>query len=55
MGAIFSLPVDLEQFVEIQTTSGAVGAAVTILGTDPTGTTSVTFNGTAAELINGGF
>jgi IPT/TIG domain len=34
--------------VETQTTSGTVGAAVKILGTDLTGTTSVSFNGTAA-------
>jgi uncharacterized protein (TIGR03437 family) len=34
--------------VETLTTSGAVGASVTILGTDLTGATSVTFNGTAA-------
>jgi hypothetical protein len=36
--------------VETQTTSGAVGAGVNILGSDLTGTTSVTFNGTAATF-----
>ena len=47
-GTVFSLSVGLGPFVETQTTSGKVGAAVKILGTDLTGATSVTFNGTAA-------
>jgi uncharacterized protein (TIGR03437 family) len=34
--------------VEAQPTSGTVGFAVNVLGTNLTGTTSVTFNGTAA-------
>ena len=34
--------------MKTQTTSGEVGAAVRILGTDLTGATSVSFNGTAA-------
>ena len=34
--------------METQPTAGKVGAAVKILGTDLTGETSVTFNGTAA-------
>ena len=47
-GAVFSLSVGLGPFVEPQTTSGKVGAAVTILGNDLTGASSVTFNGTQA-------
>jgi large repetitive protein len=42
--------VGLGPFVETQTTSGKVGAAVKILGTDLTGSTDVTFNGTAATF-----
>ncbi len=37
-------------FVETQTTAGKVGSAVNILGTDLTGATSVTFNGTTATF-----
>ena len=48
LGTIFSLSVSLGPFVELQETSGKVGAAVNILGTDLTGATSVTFNGKAA-------
>jgi uncharacterized repeat protein (TIGR03803 family) len=49
-GTVFSLSVGLGPFVETQTTSGKVGAAVKILGTDLTGATSVTFNGEAAAF-----
>ena len=47
-GTVFSLFVGLGPFVETQPTSGKVGAAVKILGTNLTGATSVTFNGTPA-------
>jgi uncharacterized repeat protein (TIGR03803 family) len=49
-GTVFSLSVGLGPFVETQTTSGPVGAAVKILGSDLTGATSVTFNGAAATF-----
>jgi uncharacterized repeat protein (TIGR03803 family) len=47
-GTIYSLSVGLYPFVETQTSSGKVGGAVKILGTNLTGATGVTFNGTAA-------
>jgi uncharacterized repeat protein (TIGR03803 family) len=49
-GTVFSLSLGLGPFVETQTSSGKVGAAVKILGTNLTGATSVTFNGTAATF-----
>jgi uncharacterized protein (TIGR03437 family) len=49
-GTVFSLSVGLAPFVKTLPTSGNVGAAVQILGTNLTGATSVTFNGTAAAF-----
>jgi uncharacterized repeat protein (TIGR03803 family) len=47
-GTVFSLSTGLGPFVETLPSSGKVGNAVTILGTNLTGATSVTFKGTAA-------
>jgi uncharacterized repeat protein (TIGR03803 family) len=49
-GTVFSLSVGLGPFVATNPTSGEVGKAVKILGTNLTGATSVTFNGTAATF-----
>jgi uncharacterized repeat protein (TIGR03803 family) len=49
-GTVFSLGAGLGPFVETLPTSGKVGAAVIILGNNLTGSTSVTFNGTAATF-----
>ena len=49
-GTIFSLSLGLNPFVETGPAFGKVGTAVKILGTDLTGATSVTFNGTAATF-----
>jgi uncharacterized repeat protein (TIGR03803 family) len=49
-GTVFSLSVGLGPFVETLPTFGKVGAKVIILGNALTGTTSVTFNGTAATF-----
>jgi uncharacterized repeat protein (TIGR03803 family) len=49
-GTVFSLSVGLGPFVKTNPTSGAVGAAVKILGTSLTGATSVAFNGTPATF-----
>jgi len=49
-GTVFSLADGLPAFVETLPTSGKVGAKVTILGTNLTGTTAVSFNGTPATF-----
>jgi uncharacterized repeat protein (TIGR03803 family) len=49
-GTIFSLSLDLAPFVKTLPIAGAAGAPVQILGTNLTGATSVTFNGTAAAF-----
>lgn len=49
-GAVFDVSVGLAPFVETQTSFGKVGWSVVILGTNLTGATSVTFNGTAAAF-----
>ncbi len=49
-GTVFSMNVGLGAFVKTVPASGAVGTAVTILGTDLSGATSVKFNGTAATF-----
>jgi len=49
-GTLFSLAVGLGSFVKTLPASGKVGAAVKILGTDLTGATGVSFNGTAATF-----
>jgi uncharacterized repeat protein (TIGR03803 family) len=47
-GVIWSLSTGLSPFVQTLPSSGKVGASVEILGSDLTGATSVSFNGTAA-------
>jgi uncharacterized repeat protein (TIGR03803 family) len=49
-GTVFSLSVGLGPFVRTQPIFGKAGAAIKILGTDLTGTTSVSFNGTPASF-----
>jgi uncharacterized repeat protein (TIGR03803 family) len=49
-GTIFSLSVGLGPFVEMQPATGVAGGVIQILGTDLTGSTSVTFNGVAAAF-----
>jgi uncharacterized repeat protein (TIGR03803 family) len=47
-GTVFGFAAGLGQFVETQSIGGKVGAIVKILGTNLTGATRVTFNGTPA-------
>jgi uncharacterized repeat protein (TIGR03803 family) len=47
-GTIFRLSVGLRPFVKTMPHAGKVGAAISILGTDLSATTSVSFNGTPA-------
>jgi len=49
-GTVFSLSVGLRPLVIAQPSSGKVGTSVTILGTNLTGASSVTFNGTPATF-----
>jgi uncharacterized repeat protein (TIGR03803 family) len=49
-GTVYSLPSGLGPFVKINPTSATVGDSVIILGNDLTGTTAVTFNGSAAAF-----
>jgi uncharacterized repeat protein (TIGR03803 family) len=49
-GTVFRLDVGLGPFVETLPTAGKVGAKINILGTNLTGATSVSFNGTAAAF-----
>jgi uncharacterized repeat protein (TIGR03803 family) len=49
-GTIFRLSMGLGPFVKTVSASGQVGDTVMILGTNLTGSTSVTFNGMAAEF-----
>jgi uncharacterized repeat protein (TIGR03803 family) len=49
-GTVYSLSVGLRPFVETLPAAGKVGGHVIILGNHLTGTTSVTFNGTAAKF-----
>jgi uncharacterized repeat protein (TIGR03803 family) len=49
-GTAFKLSVGLSAFVETVTASGAPGASVIILGTNLTGASKVTFNGTATAF-----
>ena len=49
-GTVFNFSVGLGAFVKTQPARGEVGAAIGILGTDLTGATSVSFNGTVAAF-----
>jgi uncharacterized repeat protein (TIGR03803 family) len=49
-GTVFSLATGLGPFVETRPSAGKVGANITILGTNLTGASQVTFNGTPAKF-----
>jgi uncharacterized repeat protein (TIGR03803 family) len=49
-GTVFKLSMGLGPFVKTQITSGKVGAEVVVLGTNLTGATGVSFNGTTAAF-----
>jgi uncharacterized repeat protein (TIGR03803 family) len=49
-GTVFSLSVGLGPFVETNPQAGKLGTTVNTLGTNLTGATSITFNGTAATF-----
>ncbi len=49
-GTVFALAVGLGAFVKTQPTSGKVGADIIIVGTNLTGSTAVSFNGTTATF-----
>jgi uncharacterized repeat protein (TIGR03803 family) len=49
-GTVFSLSVGLGSFLNISPTSGTVGKGVSILGTDLSGASKVTFHGTSATF-----
>jgi len=50
LGTVFNLSVGLGPFVKTNPTSGHLGTKVVILGNNLTGTTAVSFNGTAAKF-----
>jgi len=50
VGTGFNLSVGLAPFIETQTASGKAGSQVVILGTNLSGATAVSFNGTAAAF-----
>jgi len=50
VGSVFSLDTGLSPFVKTIPASGAEGTNVVILGTDLTGATDISFNGTAARF-----
>ena len=49
-GTVYNLATGLGAFVRMETTAGKVGTAVIVIGSNLTGTTSVSFNGTPATF-----